>query len=144
MSALDTVKAITTNLEAIITSTLAWQLEDASGGKGTPSAPLVNILYAGEAPEDIFNERPSYIEVDFTLLISFTGTDSYLPAQARIDQQTNAHAIRSAVTVALLNVGDLSASKLVSFVEHGEWEVDYLNPALSIITYPITVRYREN
>lgn len=144
MSALDTIKAITTNLESIIETTLTWSLEDKSSGDGTAAAPIVNILYDGEEPEDLFNERSSYIEADFTFKISFAGTGTYTPALARIDQQTNAHALRAAITVALLNVGDLSASKLVSFVEHGKWEVDYDTPPLSVITYPITVRYREN
>jgi len=144
VSAIDTVKAVTANLEAIIGTTLSWSLEDSSGGQGTVAAPLVNIFYDGEQPEDIFNERASYIEVDYTLQISFSGTGNYTPQQARIDQQTKAHAVRDAVTVALLNVGDLSDSKMVSFVSHGKWEVDYSKPPLSIITYLITVRYRES
>ena len=138
MSNIDTVKAITTNLEGVLTG-LGWKLEDLSSDPDVDTTPVCQVLYEGESFEDLYGERPQYNTIAFLVRVVRNRTQ---PGTSRDAQQEAVHAIRGAVTVAALNAGSLATSKLVNRVAHTGAQVEY-DPPLSILDYRLQVRYRE-
>lgn len=139
MADIDTVKSITTNMEAILTS-LGMSLEDGSGNPDADS-PLCQILYKGEDFGDLYGEHKEFNDILFLIKIEF---NKEYPGISRDKQTKWINNLRKEITINALNVGDISSSELVSFVEHpdGEDSVDY-EPPMSEIDYPISVRYGE-
>jgi len=143
MSNLDTIQAIEANLKAILTTTLDWDLEDLSDNPlvDDTTRTFCELDYGGVAAfEDLFNERPSYIEESFTIRVV---ANRPTHAARNLEAQTAIHALRGALNVAALNVGALSASKLVSRVAHLGGQVNQDGPLVSV-EYTIRVRYRES
>lgn len=134
----DTVKAITTNLTAILTA-LGFKIEDLSVDPSMASTPVCIILYEGEDFEYGHAQKPLYSEIRYLLKVMLNDPR---PVTSRDKYAQYVHAIREAVTVNALNTGDLAASKLVSLVNTTEVTVAYEPPA-STIDYRLNVRYRE-
>ena len=139
MSNLDTIKAITTNLKAIISTTLAWSREDLSADPHAEETLQAKLIYREERPKHNFGEAPGYIEAFFVVEIL---TNKTTPDDIRDSLQAGVHGLIDAVTINALNVGDLAASKLVSWVEHAGSDAEQEVP-LSTIRHPITIRYRK-
>lgn len=133
-----TVKAVITNLETIISSTIGWKLEDLSTDHEARTYIVAQLDYDGEDPDDTFKERPSRPEINFTIKAQKTVV---LPGDARDIAVDMVHAVETYVTVASLNVGSLSSSKLVSRVSHGSPTITREKIKVSM-SYPIKVRYR--
>jgi len=141
MGNIDTIKAITTNIEAILTSApLSWDLEDLSDNPKAETRNVCFVKYLSERFEDVFNQRPSYIEAEFAIVVV---ANKKTKALSRAAQQEAIHLLRNVFTVNALNIGDLSESKLVSMAKNlgGDTELEGL-PA-SAIAYRLVVRYRE-
>ncbi len=137
-----TEKAITTNIESILTSSpLDLVLHDLSADPKGIVKPAAMLLYEGGEAADNFGEAPTYIESAYTVKIGVNNSD---PADRRALEQEIVHKLRAAFADAsTLNIGDLSSSKLVTRITHGEWEVDR-EPPVSFVTYPLTIRWRES
>jgi hypothetical protein len=142
----DTVKAIITNIETILSGAPhSLQKINIPGGvtETLPSFtanPVYYVLYDGEAPEYEYGQKPGYVESSFVVaLIWLSGSVS----AARDKSIEWFHAVRSALTVNALNAGTLATSKLVSRVTVEKPDVD-MQPAETKIFYRTTVRYRED
>lgn len=144
MADLDTIKAITTNLENLLEG-LGIRISDKSvadedNAPGIGTSPICNVMYDGEEREySVGGEKPGYAEAEFTVALGFNspGLDA-----ARDYQQQWYHAVKDAVTIDALNAGALAASKLVSRVTIGRGEVSRNGP-LSIVMLEYKIRYRE-
>ena len=140
-----TVKSIITNLETIVSTTIGWRLEDLSSDpvdqdiQEVRSIVLAQIYYDGEEFEDNFNERKATNEISVTIKAEKT---VLLPGDARDTAVDLVHAIRTNVTVANLNTGDLASSKLVHWVRHSSATVDRIK-LKTIMTYQLKIRYAE-
>ncbi len=132
----ETVQAITTNLEAILTS-IGLSLEDASS-EPTGAAPLVKLKYPSDDAEYDHGEKPGRSTINIKLEIEFRESS---PDLSRDKQQYWTHMVRDNVSVAVLNVGALSASKLVGRVDQRS-RVEYSAP-VSRVFHDIEVRYRQ-
>lgn len=135
----DTVKAITTNLTAILTAQ-GFLVENSSTDKKLETSPLVAIRYGGENFESTHGERPSYSTARYSLRVSFS--DKY-PSTSRDKAVEWAHKIRGNVTVNALNAGDLAASKLVSRVDH-DYDAPVYDAGATSFDYSLDIRYRES
>lgn len=138
MANADTIKAIEDNLSAILTAQ-GFNVEDSSSNKELDSVPLCVIRHQGEDFAASHGERPLYNEIRYSLEVRFS--DKY-PATSRDKIADWAHKVRDNVYVAALNVGALAASKLVSWVDHEGYDVDY-SPPITQIEYRLKIRYRE-
>ena len=138
MASSDTIKAITANLTAILDG-LGFKIEDLSTDPSMSSSPVCVVLHNGEDFGAGHGERPLYNEIRYSLEVRFS--DKY-PTTSRDKIAEWAHKIRDAVKVAALNTGSLAASKLVSWVDHEGYEVEYA-PPVTQIEYRLRVRYRE-
>ncbi len=134
----DTVKAIATNLTAILNG-LGFKIEDLSADPAMSSSPVCVVLHSGEDFGAGHGERPLYNEIRYSLEVRFS--DKY-PATSRDKIAEWAHKIRANVNVAALNTGALAASKLVSRVDHEGYDVEYA-PPITQIEYRLKIRYRE-
>lgn len=138
MAAIDTVKAITTNLTGILTG-LGWSFEETATD---PDADTINfslIEYNGEDFEETHGERSEYAETLMGVLVKVNRTSF---AASREAQQEVIHAIRAAVNVNTLNVGDLASSKYVIWVDHIPGRPKYDDP-ISTMRYELRISYRE-
>ena len=134
------VQAIITNLETIVGTTLGFKLEyNCKDDPDVDTTPGAVILYLGETFVENFGEKPLYNEISFLILIKFTEEN---PGSIRDKAITHVHKLREGITIDALNVGDLSASKIVSWVDHEGAEVDNEQP-VNQIDYHLSVRYRE-
>lgn len=134
----DTIKAIEDNLSAILTAQ-GFNVEDSSSNKELDATPLCVILHRGEDFGVGHGERPLYNEIRYSLEVRFS--DKY-PSTSRDKIAEWAHKIRANVNVSSLNTGLLAASKLVSWVNHDGYDVEYA-PPVTQIEYRLRVRYRE-
>lgn len=134
----DTVKAAEDNLSAILTAQ-GFNVEDSSSNKELDSVPLCVISHRGEDFGASHGERPLYNEIRYSLEVRFS--DKY-PATSRDKVADWAHRIRNNVYVTALNVDSLADSKLVSWVDHEGYDVEY-SPPITQIEYRLRVRYRE-
>ncbi len=135
----DTVKTITANLAAILAG-LGFKVEDLSVNPSMSSSPVCVVLCNGEDFGAGHGERPLYNEIRYSLDVRFA--DKY-PATSRDKIAEWAHKIRDNVKVAAINTGALAASKLVSWVNHDGYDVDY-SPPVTQIEYRLKIRYRES
>jgi hypothetical protein len=142
MANLDTIISITDNListlknEGIRFSTKRY--EDVSA---VPASliPFGEVHYKGESFEYTHGQRAGYVEAVFLLKVVLRERSSKSMIR---DEQSWVHRIRDAATVASLNVEELSASKLVSFVEVSGVEIQKVD-TMSILSSTVKVRYRE-
>jgi hypothetical protein len=139
MSNETTVKAIIDNLEAILTTTIGWKLEDLSTDAEARTITACQLLYNAETFEDTFGEHPQYNEIDFQILVERTHKT---PATRRELAVEYVHKLRTYVTVTTVNVGSLATSQLVSWVAHTGAKIDSDNSTIRI-SYAIKIRYRE-
>lgn len=140
MSDLDTVKALTTNLEGIISTTLNWKLEDGSTERTPKTNFLCHLRFRDIDYEETYGERASYAEANFDLRVK---TIKKTPSLSRDIQQEIITSIRTGVTIKTLNVGALATSLLVSRVTHRSPAVPEYDNNVSEITYGLSIRYRE-
>ncbi len=138
MATSDTVKAITTNLAAMLTG-LGFKVEDLSFDPTMATTPVCVILYEGEEFEYGHGQKPLYSEVKYLLKVMLNDPK---PGTSRDKYAEHVHAIREAVTVNALNTGALAASKVVSLVNTTDVAITY-EPPISTIDYRMNVRYRE-
>lgn len=134
------VQAIITNLEGIIGTTLGFNLEyEIKDDPDVDTTPAAILHYLGESFEDSLGERPKYNEVSFMIIVVFRESDT---DEIRDRSTIYVHKLRDGITTAKLNVGDLSESKQVTWVDHLSAEVTTETPTIQI-DYQIAVRYRE-
>lgn len=142
MSDFDTVMAITDNLQAVLQKQgIQFLRKEYDEVKNIPASllPLGQILYTGEAFENTFNEKPSYIEAQFRIKIVIAGRD---PFDLMRDEQRWVHLIRGALTVNALNINALAATKYISRVNLPRFETANQKGRSSIVCSP-SIRYRE-
>lgn len=142
MTNVDTVKAITDNIEAALKKEgmdLSATTYEEGGPVPAGLVPVARIFYTGVAFEDTYGERPSYADALFTLKTTLGGRPGRELMQS---EQMWAQRIRDALTPSALNAGDLAASRLVSRVTVNGVEVSNKAESSTIICR-ITVRYRE-
>lgn len=138
MATVDTIKAISANIEAILTG-LGWQLEDLSSNPDTTTTNFTRLDYSDEEFEDLYGERPSRNIAGFSILVIVNRKS---PGLSRIAQQEAVHALRGAINVTALNAGALAGTETVTFVRHDGAAIKY-EPPFSKINYVINIRYRE-
>jgi len=132
----DTVDAIITNIEAVLVG-LGLSLEDLSGDD-IPTTPLAVLSYEGEEFDDSFGERPYYNTATFSARVMAAATT---PDTDRDVQRAWVHALKNALTVSALNIGDLVASKLVARVDHTGPTI-LREGKILIVDYDFGVKYR--
>ena len=132
-----TVQAIITNLETLLTNA-GFTLEDLSNDN-LSNTPNAVIEYSREEFEENRGQTNKYNTIFFNILIQFKETTT---AAARDKIATYTHYVRDNVNVNAVNVGDLSSSQLVSFVDHISMESENNIPIFSL-SYQLSIRYRE-
>lgn len=143
MSNFDTIDAITDNLEAVLKSVgLNFSRETQTDISAIPAGafPAGQIFYLGEVFEDIYGERPEYIEATYSIRVIIREADSRQMMRAL---QVWAHKIRDVLTVSALNIGALSSSRLVSFVRTERAEVEAPTQDIGAVSVNVVIRYRE-
>ncbi len=136
MTTTNTVDAIITNSEAIL-SAMALNLE-ALPSDSIETTPAAYLDYDTEDFDDNFQERPLYNTVNFVIRIRAKGGTAN---EDRDIKRTWTHLLKGAFTVAALNVGDLSASKLVARINHDGVNLGKEGEAVTI-DYEMGVKYR--
>jgi hypothetical protein len=140
MSNTTNVQAIITNLETIVGTTLGFNLElSLASDPDVDTTASAQILYQGEDFMESFGEKPLSNELDILIKIQFR---EETPGDIRDLAVGYVHKLREGITINLLNVGALSASKMVSRVDHGPAEVEPDHP-ITEIDYHLKIRYRE-
>ncbi|MEE8575510.1 MAG: hypothetical protein V3T30_08870 [Thermodesulfobacteriota bacterium] len=142
MANFDTIKSITDNLETISKGLGIKFSRAAFADAASIPASLIphgRIIYSGERFENTHGERPGYVEASFDLLVVVKGRRG---ADVMRTEQDWVHRLRGAFSVAGLNTGELASSKLVSRVDTTSFDMDN-GAEFSVLTYKITVRYRE-
>ncbi len=142
MSNTATIKAIITNMETILSASLRKLDMFGGASESLPDytqAPVYYVLYDGETPEYNHGQKPGYIESDLKIVLKW---QSMSISAARDKTIEWFHTLRDALTINALNVGDLAISKLISKITVGKPELD-MQPAELLLTFNITVRYRE-
>lgn len=138
-----TVQAITTNLQTILKAQGANFSLAIHETDNVPASllPLGEVMYEGETFEDTFNQRPSYVDVRWTLRVVLR--EKTQDSLAR-ELQRWTERIRTAITVDALNTGDLAASLLVSRAELRETRVEPTkDAAMKALLAEVVIRYRE-
>ena len=145
MANIDTVKSITANLKTVLQSQgIKFDTKIYDDYESIPSGklPLGGIIYEGENFEYNHGQRAGYAEIQFLINVIVSETNNEIMTRK---MQEWVHKIRSALTVIALNIGDLASSKLVSRVvtiDEGV-DVEAKTTTISLLSYPIDVRYRE-
>ena len=137
-----TIKAITDNVQSVLQGQgIKFSRSTFEDEKAIPAAllPLGEIYYRGEEFEYNHGQRAGYSEAIF--VIKVTVQDRDMTALMRLAQKWT-HAVRDALTVNALNIGDLSASKLVSWVMMESVDIEYKVEYASL-THRMKIRYRE-
>jgi len=137
MSNAATIKAITANIREIITDTLEYKFEDVSKDPDVDVLPLAQLDLGVTRPQYNHGEGPMYIEQEYTLTVKRKIASK---AAGRLSIPETEMDIEEAITVATLNVNDLAASKLVSWVTK-EYDTES-DDRLLTVTADMTVRFR--
>lgn len=142
MSNFDTIKSISDNLQSVLKGVGLHFSREAYEDEAIPASilPHGQIFYRRERFEDSFNLRPEYIDASFTVRVVFSERD---PADIMMGMQKWAHAVRDALTVNALNIGNLASSKLVSLVTVEAAEGELIKGTLAATVIECTIRYRE-
>ncbi len=137
-----TIKSVTDNLETVLKALGLHFSRDVKEDADIPASilPHGQIFYRRERFENSFNLRPGYIEAAFTVRVVFSERDA---TDIMREQQRWTHAVRGALTVNALNIGDLASSKLVSLVTVEDSAAELIKPTLAAVTIDATIRYRE-
>lgn len=136
-----TVNAIITNLKTILGTTLSYKLDyDIADDPDVDTNKAATLLYAGEEFDDVYGERPAYNVASFVVEIKFRASDPDTRRQTAVNLT---HGTRDAITEATLNIGDLSASKLVVWAICRRSENDNQTP-VQTITQEYAIQYRES
>jgi hypothetical protein len=143
MANVDTVMAITDNLEALLKGlkiaverVYTEELRDIPASK----LPIAQIFYQAEDFEYTHGQKPEYAEIEFLIRVLLS-RDKGSIANMR-NNQKKAHEIRDGVTINTLNIGDLASSKLVSRVT-SESVRNRREDDMDIMDYTLKIRYRE-
>ena len=142
MTSLDTVKAITENLERVLEGLGIHFSREVSEDRDRIPASLLpsgQIFYRGETFEYTHGQRPGYALAGFVIRVYLRERDG---ASAVMEQQRWVHGIREALTVDALNTGDIAAAKPVSRVIISKVETENFKN-LSAVLFEVQVRYRE-
>mgnify|MGYP001571124851 CR=1 FL=1 len=134
----DTVKAIEDNITSILTAQ-GFKVEDLSTDPDVDVTPLAVILHKGEDFGAAHGQRPIYNEINYEIAIRF---NQKYPSTSRDKIAEWAHKVRENIIVNGLNTGALATSKLVSWVNHVGYDIDY-TPPITKLSYKLTVKYRE-
>ena len=142
MSNYDTVNAITANVQKVLKGLgIHFNLEAYDDEAAIPATVLPHgqIFYECEFFEYGHGQKPLYIEVQLRLHVVLM---ERAPADIIREQQTWVHAIRGALTITALNIGDLAVSKYVSRVTTESVKLLNSQPR-SAVEYVVLIRYRE-
>lgn len=142
MGNFETVKAITDNLQKILQAEgVKFSRKAYDDEKSIPASliPFGGIFYQGEDFEYTHGQRPGYAEVVFRLRVVLKERS---PAGLMRSQQQWVHAIREALTVNALNVGDLASTKYVSRVVIKGVDIEN-RENFAFLNYTAAIRYRE-
>lgn len=135
-----TVKAIRTNIITILSALDDLIFEDLSTDPQAEADVLATLDYNGTRYENTFGNRKSYAEATFTIQIRFRAATKNAAQEKAIDWTTE---LRGAFDGGnSLNIGDLSASTPVSWVEQATTEAIYEQP-IGALTHELIVRYVE-
>ena len=137
-----TIKSITDNLQSVLQAQgIKFTRKTFEDEKAIPASllPLGEIYYRGEDFEYNHGQRAGYSEANFDIKVTVQDRD--MTALMRLAQKWT-HAVRDALTVNALNIGDLSASKLVSWVVMESVGIGY-NVEYATLTHAMKIRYRE-
>ncbi|MEE9615278.1 MAG: hypothetical protein V3W31_10090 [Thermodesulfobacteriota bacterium] len=142
MANVDTVKAITDNLEVVLRGEgIKFSRKVYEDEKSIPASliPFGRIFYRGESFEHTNGQKPGYVEIEYLASVVLREKDA---ADLIRRQQEWVHRIREALTVDALNTGELAASKYVSRVDTTGVDMERRD-TLAFVNCKITVRYRE-
>lgn len=142
MANVDTIKAITRNLKTVLQNMgIKFALETIEEESKIPAnqIPFGQIFYNTEEFEYTHGQKPEYAEVNFIVRVVLKKNN---PTDLMAEQQKWIHLIRDGVTINALNIGDLSASLLVSRVTTREPDIDTQSDT-SFVNYDMKIRYRE-
>ena len=142
MGNFDTVTAITDNIQrALEAEGINFSRAVYEDERTVPASliPLGRIFYAGETFEYSHGQRPKYAEAEFAVRVILNERD---PVDRVRSQQKWAHGIREALTVAALNTGDLSSTRLVSRVTTARVDAQTRGSTSAVVCRTL-VRYRE-
>ena len=144
MANIDTIKSLTDNVQTVLQNALGFKFErkNLEDVKDMPASkyPLGVFFDSGIEFEYTHGQKAGYGVQSYLVWIIFKERNDKVRMrknQERLQQS------RTALTVNALNVGDLSASKLVSWVEVTDIDTEHQNDGLSVLNYTVAVRYRE-
>jgi len=144
MSNADTIKSLTDNVQTVLQDSLGIKFErqnledikDIAASK----FPFGGFFDVGTEFDETHGERASYGVQSYLIWVVFKERDN--AGRMRKSQEWR-QLIRSGLTTNALNIGDLSASKLVSWVDTTETDIDQRDDGLSVLNYTVGIRYRE-
>ena len=144
MANIDTIKSLTDNMQTVLQSNIKIKVErkNLEDVKDTPASkyPFGGLFDGGIEFEYTHGQKAGYAIQSYLIWIIFKERDD----NARMRKvQEWLQLSRTALTVNALNIGDLSASKLVSWVETTDIDTEHLEDGLSVLNYTVAVRYRE-
>lgn len=141
MSNFDTIKSITDNLQTVLRAKgIKFERKIDEENIKASQLPAGQIFYRAEVFEYVHQMKPKYIEATFSIKTIIKERD----AQNLIEStQKWVHNIREAINVDALNIGDLSASKLVSRADTETADVEYPDKDTAMINSTAVIRYRE-
>ena len=137
-----TIKSITDNVQSVLQGQgLKFSRSTFDDVKLIPASllPLGEIYYLGEDFQYTHGQRSGYAEANLAIKVILKDTD--VASVMRLTQKW-IHSVRDALTVNALNIGDLAASKLVSWVEVSGAAAEY-NLEYCVVNFKIKIRYRE-
>lgn len=143
MSNFDTITSITDNMESVLRGlgiNFTREYDDDVTKIPAGSLPLGQLFYDSETFENIYNERPQYVEVSYRLRVLFRIVEGRALMR---EQQRWAHLIRDALTVSALNINDLVTTQYVSRVQITGIEADVINDSMAAVIVSPVIRYRE-
>lgn len=143
MGNFNTIDSITDNLEAVLkTLGACFSTEAHDDLSAIPAGllPLGQVFYEGEGFEYVHGQKSSYASAEFLIRVILSDRDPRLLTR---EEQKWVHLIRDGLTVDALNIGALAASKLISMVATTDVRVNHGNPAYGVVSYKVSIRYRE-
>jgi len=143
MSNLDTIKAVTENMEEVLRNEgIRFSLKTYEDERESPASllPSGKIYYTGESFQNAYGERPLYAEAEFVIKIVIGERD---PADLIRGQQMWAHKVRGALSAEALNINGLAATKYVSRVRIQRIDAENRKDTSTLICRA-AVRYRES
>lgn len=143
MANIDTVEAITDNLESLLKGfKITVEREYTEELKNIPLSklPLAQLFNTEEDFEYTHGQKPEYSELEFLVRVLLSRDKGSINSMR--NHQRKAHEIRDGITINALNIGDLISSKLVSRVTSDSLRYRREDD-LNIMDYTLRIRYRE-